>query len=175
MKRVRAPAGEATIEDFYCTPPWIVEHLLPQLPPGSKIWEPTHGAGAITDVLVAHGHTVYTTDKFVKADFPCTELDFLTQEIEEDFDWIVFNPPFSQLAEFLGRACALGKPFAMLCPLHTFETPARQALLRAHELSVLIPPRRANFRKDNGEEKKGTPFLSVWVMKHPDFKSQILF
>ena len=170
----RAPRGEATTEDFYCMPPWVVEALLPFILTGSRIWEPTHGAGSISDVLRAAGHTVHASDKFVKPNYPCRELDFLTQTIPDDYDWVVFNPPFSQLAEFLGRACSLGKPFAMLCPLYTLETPSRQALIKEHKLSVLLPPRRANFRKENGDEKKGTPFLSIWLMKNPEHENKIL-
>jgi hypothetical protein len=153
-----------------------VEALRPFVPAGVRIWEPTYGAGAISRVFEAAGHIVTKTDKFPKQDFPCEALDFLTQAPEaQQYDWMVFNPPFSQMGDFLKRACDLGAPFAMLCPLYTFETPLRFSLIRDHQLSVLILNKRCNFRKANGEEKRGTPFLSVWVMKHPDHQSKLLF
>jgi len=175
MKRVRSLRGEATTEDYYCTPPFAVEALLPLLPPEICAWEPTFGAGAITNVLEAAGHTTIKSDFFPKDTFPCQKLDFLHEVPEKRYDWIVFNPPFSQLADFLRRACELDKPFAMLCPIYTFETPARQQLIKEFRLSVLMLKRRCNFRKANGHEKKGTPFLSVWILKHPDYDSKILF
>lgn len=175
VKRVRAPAGEQTEEGFYCSPPWAVEALLPYIPPSARCWEPTAGGGAISTVLRGAGYTVVESDKFVKPCHPCAEVDFLTEETPEEYDWIIFNPPFSQLAEFLERACNLKHAFAMLCPIYTLETPARQALIKDHELSTLLLPRRANFRKENGDTKKGTPFLSVWLMKHPEHRSKILF
>jgi hypothetical protein len=175
-KRARAPRGEATEEDFFCTPPWAVEALRPFVPAGVRIWEPTFGAGAISRVFEDAGHVVVKSDKFPKEAFPCEMIDFLTQTpAEAQYDWIIFNPPFSQMGDFLKRACDLGRPFAMLCPLYTFETPLRFALIRDHQLSVLILNKRCNFRKANGEEKRGTPFLSVWLIKHPDHRSKILF
>jgi hypothetical protein len=63
----------------------------------------------------------------------------------------------------------------MLCPIYTLDTETRHGLIRQHQLSVLTLPRRTHFRKANGEEKRGTPYLSVWVMRHPEHVSKLLY
>jgi len=157
-------------EDFFETPSSAILPIKKYIPDGVKIiLEPTHGKGAISNLLEEWGYTVIKQDKYPKTD-DTTEADFLTDDIP-DCDMIVFNPPFSLKTEFLARACKSGKPFLFISPITVMETRTRFHIFQKHELSVLNLPNRTNF---NNEHKK-VFFHSVWIMRHPEYKNQIVY
>ena len=47
-----------------------------------------------------------------------TGQDFLQYEPQEDYDYIISNPPFSKKDAILKRLYELKKPFAILMPLN---------------------------------------------------------
>ena len=123
-------------EDFFATPKSAILPIKPYIPEGVKtILEPTHGKGAISDLLEEWGYTVIKQDKYPKTD-DTIEADFLTDDIPE-CDMIIFNPPFCLKTEFLQRACESGKPFIFICPVTIIETQKRFALFREHQLTIL--------------------------------------
>ena len=158
-------------EDFFATPETAILPIKPYIPEGVKtILEPTHGKGAISNLLEEWGYTVIKQDKYPKTD-DTIEADFLTDDIPE-CDMIVFNPPFSLKTEFLKRACESGKPFIFICPVTIIETHKRFTLFREHKLSVLNLPNRTNYVSGKGNK---VFFHSVWILKHPKYESNILF
>ena len=158
-------------EDFFATPKSAILPIKPYIPEGVKtILEPTHGKGAISDLLEEWGYTVIKQDKYPKTD-DTIEADFLTDDIPE-CDMIIFNPPFCLKTEFLQRACESGKPFIFICPVTIIETQKRFALFREHNLNVLNLPNRTNYMSKTGNK---VWFHSVWVLKHPEYKNNILF
>lgn len=105
-------------DDFYPTPPEAVEALLQCEQFDGQIWEPACGDGAISKILVAHGHEVHSSDK---VDRGYGEVaDFL--ETEREVQHIITNPPYNQAEEFIEHAleCATGK-VAMLLRLAFLE------------------------------------------------------
>jgi tRNA1(Val) A37 N6-methylase TrmN6 len=50
------------------------------------------------------------------------------------FDWVVSNPPYSLKNAFLARCYDLGKQFAPLMPITTFDSQERRRLF--HEFGV---------------------------------------
>ena len=158
-------------EDFWQTPKSAILPIKPYIPEGVKtILEPTHGKGAISDLLEEWGYTVIKQDKYPKTD-DTIEADFLTDDIPE-CDMIIFNPPFSLKTEFLKRACESGKPFIFICPIDIQETNKRFTLFREHELTILNLPNRTNYVGSKGNK---VFFHSVWVLKHPEYKNDILY
>ena len=151
-------------EDFFATPKTAILPIKPYIPEGVKtILEPTHGKGAISNLLEEWGYTVIKQDKYPKTD-DTIEADFLTDEIPE-CDMIVFNPPFSLKTEFLKRACESGKPFIFICPVTVIETHKRFTLFREHKLSVLNLPNRTNYMSEKGntgESVKGKAYCCLW-------------
>ena len=121
-------------------------------------------------MLEEWGYTVIKQDKYPKTD-DTIEADFLTDDIPE-CDMIIFNPPFCLKTEFLQRACESGKPFIFICPVTIIETQKRFALFREHNLNVLNLPNRTNYMRKTGNK---VWFHSVWVLKHPEYKNNILF
>ena len=158
-------------EDFFATPTSAILPIKPYIPEGVKtILEPTHGKGAISDLLEEWGYTVIKQDKYPKTD-DTIEADFLTDDIPE-CDMIIFNPPFCLKTEFLQRACESGKPFIFICPVTIIETQKRFALFREHQLTILNLPNRTNYMGSKGNK---VFFHSVWVLKHPEYKNSILY
>lgn len=166
-------------EDFFETPRHAVEAIRTYIPEHvSIIWEPTYGKGAIGRVLEEWGYVVIKTDKYPKTE-DTVQCDFLTDDRTFSLwltmcDMIIFNPPFSYKTEFLQRVLETGKPFLFICPITIMETRTRFNLFREHELSVLNLPNRVNYL-GKGDGKNKVFFHSVWVMKHPDYKNQILY
>ena len=163
-------------EDFFETPEEAILPIRSYIPSDVKvIWEPTYGKGAIGLLLEKWGYTVIKTDKFPKT-HDTVMADFLTCEIPK-CDMIIFNPPFSLKTEFLKRACETDLPFMFICPVTILETATRFALFRDHYLSVLNLPNRTNYV--GGKTKKdgtaGVFFHSVWILKHPEHVSTILY
>lgn len=158
-------------EDFFQTPREAILPIRPFIPGGvKKILEPTYGSGSLGNILEEWGYEVIKHDLYPKT--PDTvKADFLTEELP-DCDMIIFNPPFCLKTEFLKRACESGKPFLFICPITIMETYTRFNLFREHELSVLNLPRRTNYTTTPGAK---CWFHSIWVMKHPEHKNQILY
>ena len=80
--------------DFVQTPQYVTEALLERESFEGGILEPCCGAGAISKVLLASGYSVTSLDK---NDYGYgSQRDLFT--INEPFDNVVTNPPFTQVA-----------------------------------------------------------------------------
>jgi methylase of polypeptide subunit release factors len=78
--------------DFVQTPKEITEALLKLEKFEGSILEPCCGKGAISEVLKSEGYEVISSDKFSYG--YGEEKDLF--EVEEEFDNIITNPPFTQ-------------------------------------------------------------------------------
>jgi hypothetical protein len=90
--------------DFYPTPAWCSEAVIPYLHMHgvysfTPIWECAAGMGDMSEVLKQHFPDVVSTDLFNYGYEPCKPgVDFLKTTV--DFDGaIVTNPPYGDLAE----------------------------------------------------------------------------
>lgn len=146
------PMRKGSVDDFM-TPPVAIQPLLAFMRRRWIVWEPACGTGNLVEAFRANDFRCIGTD--VK-----TGHDFRTYA-PDAFDCIVTNPPFSLKGEFLERAYALGKPFAFLLPLTTFEGLKRQALFRQHGVEVILFDRRINFETPSGKGA-GSWFATAW-------------
>ena len=66
--------------------------------------------------------------------------------------------------QFLERAYALHKPFALLLPLTTLETRKRQRLFRLYGVNLILFDKRINFLVPDGREmeKSASWFATAW-------------
>ena len=99
--------------------------------------------------------------------------DFLTWKPEK-FDCIITNPPFSLKQQFLQRAYDLGKPFAFLLPLTTFETTKRQQLFDKYGLEVILFDKRINFETPSGKGSSSW-FATAWFTNGLKIGKQLTF
>jgi len=117
--------------------------LLPYLKKDWTIWECGEGKGNLTKHFREKGYEVVGSDILDGRDFLLWK--------PEKFDVIITNPPYSLKQQFLTRAYSLGKPFAFLLPLTTFETAKRQQLFKKYGLEVIFFDKRINFETPSGK------------------------
>ena len=97
--------------DFYPTPFSIIEKLLSQLdwPAGTLVWEPCVGDGRVADALVSHGYNVVTGD--------ITTGDDFFEVTAAKSPYLLTNPPFSHIRQFIDHAFDIGvEKMALVCP-----------------------------------------------------------
>lgn len=150
---MKPPSRQGSPDDFQ-TPPSALKPLLPYLKPEWVIWECAAGKGNLVRGLMDAGHEVFATDIL-------TGQDFLTMGVPLGVDCIITNPPYKYKQQFLERAYATGRPFALLLPLTTFETAKRQELFRRHGLEVIFFDKRINFTTPSGKGS-GSWFATAW-------------
>jgi hypothetical protein len=100
--------------DDFPTPPWatraLIEHVLDdgQSISGLNCWEPACGAGHMSKVLQEYFCEVYSSDAF---DYGYGKIfDFLSGPLSElNYDWIITNPPFRLLEQFILRALSIAR------------------------------------------------------------------
>jgi hypothetical protein len=164
---MKPPFGDKskTSNDFQ-TPPLALRPLLGYIKKDWTVWECACGKGNLVEDLKARGYWVIGTDI-------AGGYDFLHYE-PEGYDCIITNPPYSFKQEFLERAYELGKPFAFLLPLTTFETAKRQRLFRSYGVEVIFLDKRINFETPSGNGS-GSWFAVAWFTNGFDIGSQLSF
>lgn len=165
MKK-KPPMKQNSPDDFQ-TPPGALKPLLKYITPGATIWECACGKGNLSTALCADGFKVVSSD--IK-----TGKDFLTYE-PEHYDYIITNPPFSIKQEFLRRCYELGKPFALLLPLTTFETKKRQELFKKYGVQVIFMDKRINFETPNKVANSSSWFATAWFTNGLNLPGDLVF
>jgi hypothetical protein len=125
------PAGSLQGDDFHETPCVAVKALLAVEAFTDRIWEPACGLGAISEVLIEHGHDVISTD-LVERGYGSGGVDFLL-EWQPRAPNIITNPPYKLALEFAQNALRLtsGK-VALLLRLGWLEGRARRKFFLAN-------------------------------------------
>ena len=153
-------------DDFYETPPWAVEVILPHLgvKPGMRIVEPSAGRGSLVRALLAAGvlpRDIVAVEcnqdraKMVSDLGVETVCGFWGSDIVlEPPDRIIMNPPYSFAEDHIRYACQVVKPGGMVVAL------VRLAFLAEGGC-------RASFRKD-------VPHSRLEMVKRPSFTAEIL-
>ena len=162
---MKPPLRVGSPDDFQ-TPPEALTPLYPYLKKEWVIWEPACGKGNLVRALGDNGFGMRIATDIL------TGFDFLTMEphiIDADgirravaYDCIITNPPFRYKQAFLERCYSLGKPFALLLPLTTFETGKRQALFKKFGAEVIFFDRRINFETPNKISNSSAWFATAW-------------
>lgn len=97
--------------DFYATPAWVTEALLRHVTLRGPVWEPCCGDGAMSRVIEAAGHDVYSSD-LVERGYGEAGIDFLAcTAVPAGCRSIVTNPPYGETGVQKGQSRS---PSAML-------------------------------------------------------------
>lgn len=158
--------------DNFQTDPKSLDCLAPYLKEGSCIWEPASGNGNLTFSLCSRGYKAFGTDIILGCDF-----------LNSDFecDYIITNPPYSLKEEFLGRCYQLGRPFALLMPLTTFDSVERRKLMDLNGVEIIFPEKRINFETPNHDKnikngkKTSSWFYTCWFTWGLNIGKQLVF
>lgn len=158
--------------DFYATPAWVTEALLPHLlKKPACVWEPAAGALDMVNVLSKY-MVAYPTDI-------CTEqgtldgVDFLTQSVlpQCEPDAIITNPPYELATEFCENALRLMEPVngmvAMLLRTDFDHAKSRTHLFRdcpAFAKKLVLMKRICWFVEADGKPKASPSFNHAWYI-----------
>lgn len=159
--------------DFFPTPPWgarsggeLVKRLDPR---AASCWEPACGAGHMAHGLKDYFGCVIASD-LLAYDGNVIE-DFLAAEISPPLnwpvDWIVTNPPFNRVEDFIRLAWARAdRGVAMLCRAAMLESVGRYSLLyRDCPLTVFAPfSERLPMTKGRWEPDASSAAFYAWFI-----------
>jgi len=106
------------------------------------IWEPCGipGGSAIIKVFDMAGYSYQMTI------YP--KFNFLRDKPWFEFDAIITNPPYSSKNQILQKCYEYGKPFALLLPLSTLETPPRSEMFSKYGLQLLVFDERVGYTQE---------------------------
>jgi hypothetical protein len=170
---------ERIADDYYSTPAWCTELVLPILEaslgrPPASVFDPSCGDGAILDVAKAHGLATSGMElhpgRAAQAranghDVTACEALGSTWPASENAV-IVGNPPYRQALDFAERAAqwarAGNRRAALLLRLGFAESRTRYAFHRSHPSSMYVLAERPRFRTDTrGSDASGYAWF-VW-------------
>lgn len=135
---VKANNNKNYTDEWY-TPEYAIIPILKYLKPNSIIWAPFDSKESnYVKILEAAGHKVYATHIN-------NGNDFFKVTLKTKYDYIISNPPYSIRNEILKKLYEIGKPFAMLLPLTTMETPFRSKMFQKNGIEILAFDKRVNF------------------------------
>lgn len=151
--------------DFYPTPPEVTQALINflQIPKYSVIWEPACGEGHMAETFISNGYNVIATDLHDRG-YGIGGIDFLSIPIQQKYDWIITNPPFSLSANFIEQCINIGVPFALLLKTQYWNAKKRYNLFMEHKPSYILP---LTWRPDFLFKKrgKGSPLMDcMWCV-----------
>ena len=183
MKSTRPKAQATGHSDLFQTPAWVLDSLAPFLKRHWLVWEPAQGEGSLVAGLKERGFATVGSDV-------TSGVDFLKGgKIDEDWDVLVTNPPYSLKDDWLMECymrcqdyrrfdCAnRAKPrkaFALLLPLTALESSTRQAMYRRYGLQVLCFPGRPEFTTPSGKVG-GSWFDVAWFTWGLNLPSDLYF
>jgi hypothetical protein len=148
-------------QDFYETPRWLTEAIIPHLRPYApqRILEPAAGHGAIVRLL----ESAFPEAEIDTGDVS-TGQDFLVHPYPADYDLIMTNPPYSLALDFIQRALDLRRTeqsvVGMLLRVNFAGGQARAPFFRRNKPSIYITPRRPDFTGGGGDATEYAWF--VW-------------
>lgn len=164
--------------DFYATPAWVTEALLPHIPRihGGVVWEPAAGDGAMAEVL----RWRLTCDVIASDISPAIghekridEYDFLGDTPRYTaIDAVITNPPFGKDAgRFIERALEVTRPsrgfVAMLLRTQFDHGKGYQHLFGRHPAwatKLMLTRRIVWFVEANGKPKASPSDCHSWFI-----------
>lgn len=125
-------------KDEYYTPKILVEPILEYIKPNSTIWCPfdTEESEFVKEISKKH-KVIYS--------HIWDGRDFFEYEPDENYDYIISNPPFSRKLEILDRLYKLGKPFAMILGLPILNYQNICDFFLDKDLQLLIVNKKVSF------------------------------
>lgn len=164
-------------DDFYETPAWATELVLPVLGGvhGRVVLDPFAGRGAILDVCAQAGarRTIGIEIDSMRSKRCCKAyrsvhlgdtFGLRGSRFDEPFDIIITNPPYSRAREAVEWCIerADGRPVAVLLRLPFLASLERAAFHRAHPADVFVLARRPSFLTPEQKKRLHEEALARW-------------
>jgi hypothetical protein len=116
-------------DDNRMTPPWLAQALVARLQPHGRILEPCAGDGAFVHALVPYASEVLWCEVDPARRY-YNGQDFLTWAPANRVDWIITNPPWSRIRQFLAHGLRVSDRVGFLMTVNHAWTRRRCALVR---------------------------------------------
>lgn len=149
-------------DEFY-TPKYAIEPILKYIDKSKTIWCPFDNENSwFVKMFIENGNKVI----YSHID---DNKDFLNYEPQEEYDYIISNPPYSIKAEVLERCFELNKPFALLLGVvGIFESKRRFNMFKENNFEIMYLNKRVAYFKNYEEQKPSLnpPFSSVYICKN---------
>jgi hypothetical protein len=175
------PSGYERIDgEFYPTPAWVTEALIPHLPERVRaVWEPAAGDGAMASVLESAGYRVFASDVTPRAPGIVGGPDWDFTKVAHrhfDFEAIITNPPYGAqgalAVKFITRALALTRPGGVVAMLlnHGFDAAmTRRPIFADHPAcakKLVLNRRIVWFENDGSAQPSKTHCWWIWDWQH---------
>jgi hypothetical protein len=168
--------SEREPNDFYPTPPEVVEELLKKEIFDGNIWECACGDGAISEVLIKNEYEVHSTDLIDRG--YGSQLDFLKSNLIRA-DNIITNPPYSFALQFLLQAKKhSNKKIAMLLQTTWVEGQRRHDMFKDTEFPLKIIyqfSKRISLYKGGIKTKNSGKTAYAWYVWDKDYVGKTQF
>lgn len=127
--------------DEMFTPPILVQPILKYIKPKSTVWCPfdTKDSEFVIAFKKAKHKVIYS--------HIWEGQDFFSYNPEEEYDYIISNPPFSKKLKVLERLYKLDKPFAMILglPVLNYQEIGEFFYNKESDLQLLIVDKKVSF------------------------------
>jgi hypothetical protein len=137
--------------DFYETPVWCIEAILPNLRGPKSVLDAGAGSGVIIKRCksrwsrsICVGVDIIPQDRIVK------RVNFFN--VVTNYDLVIANPPYTQALEFVEHAFKIGKEIAFLLRLNWLGAQERAGFHRRHPADIFVLPRRPSFTGGGGTD-----------------------
>lgn len=118
MPRILSPSGNQPEHDLVMTPDWLASDIVGHFPIRGLVLDPARGQGAFYNQL--------TSSSLIANLFYCElseDRDFLRWQ--QPVHWIITNPPWSKMRDFLIHGMEVAEEVVYLATLTHFVTRAR--------------------------------------------------
>ena len=153
--------------DFYPTPPWATRALFEsgfQLHRNETVWEPSAGLGDMVRTIGEY----HPADKIIATDIQHTpSIDFLASSNNHNADWIITNPPFNIINEYVLHALEItNRGVGMFVRYPFLETQKRYNMIFKHYKPAKIYQfyERVRLSPDVVSRKGPSAVVYVWVI-----------
>ncbi len=161
--------GARELNDFYPTPPFVVNELLKREEFNGNIWECACGEGDISKVLEFNNYDVISSDLIDRG--YGDQLDFLESNITVDN--IITNPPFKLALDFVLKSKKLGrKKIAMFLKTVWLESESRYEMFQDKEFplkTVYQFSKRVTLYKEGIKMKNSGMISYAWFVWDRDY------
>lgn len=148
---------QSNMRDRFQTPSYALAPLLKYIPSTVRtIWEPCAGDGFLVQWLQDAGYVVEAGDVLTGQNY------FHDSSVPKAYDMQVTNPPYSIRIEWAGRACELGRPWALLMPVETLALASMQRYLIEYKAEIIVFDARVDYL---------TPLVRDWSKSAAQFPS----
>jgi len=166
--------------DFYPTPTASTESLFDNygFKDGIVVYEPAAGKGHIGKVVKDKlpNCTLYMSDLYDYGNKDVvTDVDFLKEDIEQEIDWVITNPPYSKdlLMPFVEKSLKIAnKGVAMFLKITFLESTARYNFFNTTRClkEVLLFSNRQPMYKNGEYSKASNAIMYAWFIWDKSYK-----